>query len=218
MTPPGTASIPSLGQTRRALTTVAAVSIGLLAGCSYTPSLRDAPAAAGDVSSDVTTDSESTTSTPATSATLPPAALGLPDLLTQDRFVPLAIALERSGLDEVISELDDFVLLAPTGTAFAASGADVGIEYLPLLNSPQLLESILRYHVVADPSTNESWRTLNGAELDIKGSDPVTIERVDGIQVLDQIRVRNGVVLVMPRVLLPAARQTAAAAELQPGG
>ena len=127
----------------------------------------------------------------------------LHQILGQDRFVPLAVALERSGLDDVIDGLDDFVLIAPTSAAFASSGTDTGIEYPTLMNSPQLLEATMRYHIVADPSTNRSWRTLNGSALEVDGSDADTIERVDGVEVLDRIHVRNGTVLVVPRLLLP---------------
>lgn len=48
----------------------------------------------------------------------------------------MGVTLERSGLDNVIDGLDDFVLLAPTGAAFASSGADIGIE--PLVVSTEL--------------------------------------------------------------------------------
>ncbi len=61
----------------------------------------------------------------------------------------MKVALERSGLDIVIVGLDDFVLLAPTGTAFASTGADIGFEYPTLMNNPRLLEAIMRHHIVA---------------------------------------------------------------------
>jgi hypothetical protein len=105
------------------------------------------------------------------SPTAPSSLPTLHELLAQDRFVPLAVALERGGLDIVIDGLDDFVLLAPNGAAFASSGADIGVEYSTLMNDPRLLEAIMRYHIVADPSTNQSWRTLNGSALDVDGSD-----------------------------------------------
>ncbi len=140
------------------------------------------------------------------------------ELLAQDRFVPLAVALERSGLDSLIDGLDDFVLLAPTASAFASSGADIGIEYSILMNDPRLLEAILRYHIVVDPSTNRSWRTMNGSALDVDGPEAEAIERVDGVDVLDRIQIHNGTVLVMPRLLLPAPEPLATSTEAQPAG
>jgi uncharacterized surface protein with fasciclin (FAS1) repeats len=137
------------------------------------------------------------------SPSAPSASPTLDELLAEERFVALAVALERSGLDGVIEGLDDFVLLAPTGTAFASAGADVGIDYSTLMNNQRLLEAVIRYHVVADPSVNESWRTLNGAALDVSASDTGTI---DGIEVIDRIAVRNGIVLVMPQLLLPESQ------------
>ncbi len=184
--------------------------ICLATGCASTPLIDDsssvaAAAVARPSDSTIAGDSTAPTTTSAPS-TLP----ALHELLAQERFVPTADALERSGLDVVIDGLDDFVLLAPTGTAFRSTGADVGIESSTLMSNPPLLEAIMRYHVVANPSTNETWRTLNGAELDVSGSDPGTVERVDGVEVLYQIPVRNGIVLVMPRLLVPTTPQLGA--------
>ena len=179
---------------------VAFWAIGVVAGCSSAPSIDDgSPAAAA-------AENESRESAIVTSTQVPAPASSptLAELLTEDRFVPLAVALERSGLRDVIEGLDEFVLLAPTAQAFASSGADIGIEYSNLMTDARLLEAIMRYHVVAELSNNDSWRTLNGSALDVDGPDGVTIDRADGVEVLDQISVRNGTVLVMPRLLLPA--------------
>ena len=196
-------------QSRRA-GVAALASICLATGCASTPLIDDGSgvaAAALAKPSDATIVGELVAPT---TTTAPPTLLPLNELLAQERFVPMAVALERSGLDVVIDGLEDFVLLAPTGTAFTSTGADVGIESSTLMNNPQLLEAIIRYHFVANPSTNETWRTLNGAELDVSGSDRGTIERVDGVEVLYQIPVRNGIVLVMPRLLLPEAQELGA--------
>jgi uncharacterized surface protein with fasciclin (FAS1) repeats len=196
-------------RTQRRIATLVFASIGLTSGCSSGSSIDDAsPAAAAEIGSG------ETPSVPA--STLPAASPALPtlhELLAQDRFVPLGVALERGGLDTVIDGLDDFVLFAPTGTAFATSGADIGIEYSTLMNDPRLLEAILRYHIVADPSTNQSWRTLNGGALAIDGPDADTIKRVDSVDVLDRIPVRNGTVIVVPRLLLPALDPVVATTE-----
>lgn len=192
--------------------------IGLATGCSSVSSIDGDPAAAAAASSRASTTGESTA--PVGSAA-PASPLGppLPDrqalptldeVLAEEQFATLAAALESTGLDKVIDDLDDVVLLAPTGSAFASAGADVGIEYSTLMNNPGLLEAVLRYHVVADPSVNVSWRTLNGAVLDVTASDLSTI---DGVEVLDRIPVRNGIILVMPRLLLPAARAFGAEAQ-----
>lgn len=141
----------------------------------------------------------------------PPELPTLQELLAEEQFLPLAFALERSGLDDLIAGLDEFVLIAPTETAFATGGADVGIDYSTLIDKPRLLDAFLRYQIVADPSTNESWRTMNGAPLDVEGTDPATIERVNGVAVVEQIRVRDGTVLVMPQLLLPATEPVGAA-------
>lgn len=194
--------VTGFDRTRRLVVTVAFASIGLATGCSSASIDDGSPvAAAGDAL--IVGESTVPATAPATSPSLPT----LQELLAEDRFVALRVALERSGLDTVIDGLDDFVLLAPIGAAFESIGADVGIDYPTLMNNPQLLEAVMRYHIVADPTTNQSWRTLNGSSLDVDGSNAAAIERVDGIEVLDRVPVRNGTVLVMPRLLLPALRQ-----------
>ena len=201
MTPGGPHFVIGYDRYRRAIAAVALASIGLTAGCSTARSIDDAsPAAAAPALES----GEAPIVTGSTEPIAPPSLPTLQDLLAQDRFVALKVALERSGLDSILDGLDDFILLAPTDAAFASSGADIGIEYPTLMNDPRLLDAILRYHIVADASTNQSWRTLNGAALDVDGSDANTIERVDGIDVLDPIHLSNGTVYVTPRLLLPA--------------
>ena len=196
-------------RTRRALATIALASIGLATGCSSAQPIEGAaPAAAAAIAPGATP-----IVAPSTVPTATPSLPTLHELLVQDRFVPLQVALDRSGLFTVIDGLDDFILFAPIGTAFASSGPDISIEYSTLMNSPRLLEAIMRYHIVADPSTNQTWRTLNGAALDVDEWDADTVERVDGVEVLDRIPVRNGVVIVMPRLLLPAPASIIASAE-----
>lgn len=187
----------------------------LTAGCADARLMNDSSAAAAPTeSSDAAIVGESPAPVAPTPPALPvvpslPTPLTLPtldELLAEERFVPLAIALERSGLDDIIDGLDEFVLFAPIGTAFESAATDVGIDYFTMIDKPQLLESVIRYHIVADPSTNESWRTMNGAALDVMGSDRDRIARVNGVEVLDRILVRNGSVLVMPRILVPTAQ------------
>ncbi len=187
-------------RTRRALATIALASIGVATGCSSVHPIDEAsPAAAAEIAPGETPNVALST-VPTTTSSLPT----LHELLAQDRFVPLQVALDRSGLSTVIAGLDDFILFAPIGTAFASSGSDISIEYPTLMSNPRLLEAIMRYHIVADPSTNQTWRTMNGFTLDVDGSDTDTITNVDGIDILDRIPVNDGTVLVIPRILLPA--------------
>jgi uncharacterized surface protein with fasciclin (FAS1) repeats len=192
---------------------VALVSILLLAGCSSARSFDGASpvAAADEVES-----GESTIVPLSTEPTAPPSLPTLHDLLAQDRFVALAVALERSGLDSVLDGLEEFVLFAPTDAAFASSGADIGIEYPTLMNDQRLLEAILRYHVVAGPSTNQSWRTMNGASLAVEG-DEDAVARVDGVEVLDRIPVPNGTVFVIRHLLLPGSNHAPPAGSCDTG-
>jgi uncharacterized surface protein with fasciclin (FAS1) repeats len=186
----------AFGRCRIAFAALVLATIAAGTACASSQTLREASASAAAAD-------EADAPPIATSSTAPASSPTFDEVLAQDRFVALAIALERSGLDDVLDGLDDFVLLAPIGDAFASSGADIGIEYSTLMNDPRLLEAILRYHIVASPSNNESWRTLNGSQLDADGSTADTIERVDDVEVLDRISVSNGTVLVIPRILLP---------------
>ena len=199
-------------RTRRALATIAFASIGVATGCSSVHPIGEAsPAAAVAIAPD-----ETPIVAPSTVLTATPSLPTLHELLVQDRFVPLQVALERTGLFTVIDGLDDFILFAPIGTAFASSGSDISIEYSTLMSNPRLLEAIMRYHIVADPATNQTWRTMNGFALDVDGSDIDTITNVDGIDILDRIPVQDGIVLVIPRILLPAPEPRGANAEPEP--
>lgn len=193
----------------RAALTAAIISIGLATGCTSVPSIDGSPAAAA------VEPGAAATATASTVSVSPPSLPGIAELLAQDRFVPLGVALRRSNLDTLLDELDEFVLVAPIGEAFASSGADIGIEYSMLMNNTQVLEAIMRYHVVSHPSTNPSWRTLNGSAIDVDGSAADTIDRLDGIDVLDRIQVRNGTILVVPRLLLPTSRSLVGSTTVQ---
>ncbi len=170
MTPLTRRSVTGFDRTRRVVAAVAFAALGMATGCTSAPSIDDgspvAAAAAGPVDAPLVGGSTAPATAPATTQSLPT----LQELLAEDRFVPFAVALERSGLDTVIDGLDDVVLLAPTGSAFESIATDVGIDYSALMNNPRLLEAVMRYHVVADPSTNQTWRTLNGSALDVDGS------------------------------------------------
>jgi uncharacterized surface protein with fasciclin (FAS1) repeats len=192
--------VTHLDRNRRVAALVALASIGLVTACTSASPIDDGSAvAAAAAESDTPISAES--SAPTTSPSLPT----VHDLLAQDRFVQLGGALQRSGLDTVIDGLDEFVLFAPTDAAFLSSGTDIGIDYSTLMNDVRMLEAIMRYHIVADPSTNRSWRTLNGLSLDVEGSADDTIERVDGVEILDRVPVRGGTVVVVQRILLPTS-------------
>ena len=187
---------------RRAIAVVALGSIGLATGCSSGPSIGGGSPAAAAVGSDgsVLVVASATPSAPSSLRTLQEVLVE-----EEDQFVPLGVALQRSGLLKVIDGLADFVLVAPTGEALASNGVDIGIEYSALMNDPRTLEAIMRYHIVADPSTNQSWRTLNGSALDVDETDIESIQRVNGVDIVDRIGVRNGTILVVTRLLVPAS-------------
>jgi len=215
MTCPGPHLVSGGDRIRRGIATVAFASICLASGCASVRSIDDATSAEAAAAAGSGDARIVAASTVPTVPTTPPASLpALSELLAQDRFVALEVALDLSGLLDDIDGLDDFVLFAPINTAFASSGADIGVEYPILMNDTRLLEAVLRYHIVADPSTNQSWRTLNGAPLDVEGPDLDTIEGADGVDVLDRISVQHGTVLVISHLLYPSTESLVSTPEL----
>ena len=215
MTSPGPHLLTGADRTRRAIAAVAFASICLTTGCASVRSIDDATSAEAAAAVE---SGETPIVAASTVPTAPPPSLpALSDLLAQDRFVALGVALDRSGLLDILGGLDDFILFAPSDAAFASSGADIGIEYPTLMNDTRLLEAVLRYHIVADPSANQSWRTLNGAALDVDGPDSDTIEHADGVDVVDRISVQHGTVLVLSRLLVPRPERLTTSTELQDG-
>lgn len=184
------------------------------ASCSYAPAIGGgSDAAAAPMSSEGTVSDVTSSRAPSTL----PAVVELSEVLEREELLPLGLVLERSGLDDVLAGLDEFVLLAPTHAAFAAGGDEVGVDFFEMVKNPRLLDAVMRYHIVANPAVNVSWRTLNGATLDVSGSDPALVGLVDGVEVVDRIRVRSGTVLVVERVLLPRPSTADAPSAVAPG-
>jgi uncharacterized surface protein with fasciclin (FAS1) repeats len=150
----------------------------------------------------------------------------IPTLLSEDgSFTTLLAAVEAAGLVETLSGEGPFTVFAPTDDAFAATLADLGLTAEDVLANPELLTSILTYHVV--PGRNFFRTLIAGAELETVQGESLNLFRnsagvltVNGVTTsrVDQIA-SNGVVYFIDNVLLPPGVLPAAnvrAAHLSP--
>lgn len=127
-------------------------------------------------------------------------------------FTTLITALEATGLDTVVADLDtDFTVFAPTDAAFAALGQDT---INALLADPDTLKDILLYHVIAGSEV------LADAAISVASGSDSVIEMANGKKAalslggtnlfinLSQVTTANvladnGVIHVIDKVLLP---------------
>lgn len=131
----------------------------------------------------------------------------LEKLTASGKFKTLATALEATDLVATLEGEGPFTVLAPTDTAFAKLGKEKLDE---LLANPELLKSILLYHVVSGRVTAmqalqaKSATTVNGSAVNfaVKGNG-VFIN--DSRVLTANVRASNGIIHVIDTVLLPPA-------------
>lgn len=148
-------------------------------------------------------------------AELPAPAMSIVDVAVDNgNFTTLAAALQATGLDSVLANLDEeYTVFAPTDAAFSLLGQDT-ID--ALLNDVDALTDILLYHVVADATV------LADAAIGIANSDNKmvtmaneqmsTLSLADGNLFINKSAVStpnvmafNGVIHVVDQVILPPA-------------
>lgn len=173
------------------------------------------PAATTEGDAMTTTTPESGTvvaETPASGTTVAetPAAGMEQDIVTlagnDPRFSILVTALKGSGLDQTLAGVGPYTVFAPTDDAFAKLPAGT---FAAIQQNPELLRSILTYHVVqgrvlaADITGETTVQSLDG--------DPITITSENGTLMLNNsaaametmIEGSNGMVYAIDNVLLP---------------
>ncbi len=127
------------------------------------------------------------------------------------RFTTLVSALQRTGLDDVLSGAGDFTVFAPTDDAFAASGID-------LVNvSDTDLTNLLRYHVLGatvastDLGEGDNFASTlgnygpNGSALTVlvnRSGAAVKVNDAADVVVAD-VNATNGVIHAIDQVLAP---------------
>lgn len=121
-------------------------------------------------------------------------------------FETLAGLVTQANLIDTLKGEGPFTVFAPTDDAFAALDA---ATLAAVQADPDLLATVLTYHVVAGKLTTDmlvpgSLMTVAGVELEVTKVDGVTY--VDGIPIVVQnVQATNGVVHVLSAVLVPAS-------------
>lgn len=143
---------------------------------------------------------------------LPAPAMSIVDIAVDNgNFTTLVAALQATGLDQVLANLDeDYTVFAPTDDAFAMLPEGT-VE--ALLNDTDALTSILLYHVL--PGSVLADGAISVAQgMDSKvttaNSDMLALSFVDSMLYVNQSMVTtadvvadNGVIHVIDRVILP---------------
>ncbi len=123
-------------------------------------------------------------------------------------FKTLVTAVTAANLVETLKGDGPFTVFAPTDSAFAKLSPGT-IE--ALLNNIPLLTKILTYHVVSGELTPEELlsqrhvKTLQGQNVHVskRYSGKVTYLYVNNARVEGSVLVKNGVIHIIDRVLMP---------------
>jgi len=146
--------------------------------------------------------------------TLPPNIVDLAKSLP-DQFSTLTTALQAAGLDKALVGAGPFTVFAPTNAAFAALPSGTLNSLLADPNGQ--LTNILQYHVIAGEvpaaeairlaGSGASIRMLNGqaVRLSLVNRTKLTLNGASTV-VTPDVYALNGVVHVIDKVLIPAAR------------
>ena len=137
---------------------------------------------------------------------LPPSVVDI--ALDNSNFSILVQAVVKANLVETLSTAGPFTIFAPTNTAFETLFAELGVAGVADLTAEQLTP-ILLYHVVSgnvrsSDLSDGSVETLNGP-IEISLMPSPSINGTTMIVATD-VQATNGVVHVIDKVLLPAAR------------
>ncbi|MGB2758162.1 MAG: fasciclin domain-containing protein [Acidimicrobiia bacterium] len=125
-------------------------------------------------------------------------------------FATLLQAAEAAGLTETLTGEGPFTIFAPTDEAFAALPAGTLDS---LLADKEALKNVLLYHVVQGDEI-EAADVVELTSADMANGDTIAIKVVDGKVVLNDdvnvvttdIAASNGVIHVIDKVLVPAAK------------
>lgn len=136
-------------------------------------------------------------------ATVEAATAQAPELSTFHKLV------HQAGLTASLEAAGPVTVFAPTDDAFKAVPAATMDK---LAKDPELLKSVLTYHVVpgaiksASITPNSSLTTVNGAQITAsKAGEFVTVD--EGLVTKADLVAGNGVVHVIDRVLMPAVKK-----------
>ncbi len=132
-------------------------------------------------------------------------------------FATLGAALALTGLGDMFTDCagGPYTVLAPNEDAFAATLGALGIELADLVADPDLVATILTYHVIEGAVTSDVVAGLDGASAPtVQGEDVSVAVDGDTISLLSgnpspvnviaaDVAACNGVIHVIDGVLLP---------------
>jgi transforming growth factor-beta-induced protein len=172
-------------------------------------------------------DTADTTTTTAAQQTTTTAANGqqagtLVEVATQaGDFTTLVALVGQAGLADTLSGEGPFTVFAPTDEAFEAAAAELGVTFAELeaylAANPEVLTTVLTYHVVSGEVPAATVLTLDGESVDtVEGAaftvnvdsttDEVTLTDAVGrtIKVVNvDVRASNGIIHIVDKVMLP---------------
>jgi len=132
-------------------------------------------------------------------------------LATSGQFTILAQAVAAANLVGALDGSTMLTVFAPTDAAFKALLGELGMSLPEVLANPQLLASVLTYHVVAgdlfaaELPIGTPITTLEGGAFTIDGNFVVTDARGRTSRIVQtDTLASNGVIHVVDRVLLPS--------------
>ena len=127
-------------------------------------------------------------------------------------FTTLVAALEATGLDVTLSDMDSsFTVFAPTDDAFALLGDDT---IAALLEDTETLSDILTYHVIDSEIDSSAAISSAGSTVEMVNGDSIGLS-LDGDNLLVNtvtvtavdVEADNGVIHVIDAVLIPPAEK-----------
>ncbi|WP_326494832.1 fasciclin domain-containing protein [Roseateles hydrophilus] len=158
--------------------------------------------------------------------TLPSQRTLVQQLQAMPQFSTLVEAVVAADLQDALSGAGPLTVFAPTNTAFAALLTELGLTKAQLLADKPLLTAVLQYHVLGSQVTSaavplgQAVSPLAGGifKVDAQGSGLVVTDgrnRQASVGFVD-LRVKNGVIHALDKVLLPANRDIVQTAQALP--
>jgi uncharacterized surface protein with fasciclin (FAS1) repeats len=134
-------------------------------------------------------------------------------VMADPQLSTLATAVQAAGLGATLSGPGSYTVFAPTNAAFAKVPSD---QLAGLLNDPDMLKSVLLYHVVGEKATAAQIRSVR-AGTTVQGADIAIM--VNGTRLMvnnatvtkADIQACNGIVHVIDTVLMPPMEAAAPA-------
>ena len=134
-------------------------------------------------------------------------------IASNPEFSILVEAVQAAGLAGTLSSSGPFTVFAPTDQAFANLLAELGVTKAQLLANTTLLTQVLTYHVVgsrvlkADVPVGVDITTVETGTFKVGATLAITDQRARTSNIVGtDVLTSNGVIHVIDRVLLPAAK------------